>query len=316
MLIDSIYYFRFTQKLNYYDSIRDFRSEEMTFINLALSTPEFKVNSTPTEFAINEYGSNIIREYVISRLEQLKEISKTLADNSPKYIRINCSDNTTHYYAYNEDFCHIFQIANDHKIKEKIKINVTADSLCNMALNKAPAYYINSPTTATTPPPEPRKQKTSSLRKLIFIISIILLVIGAITIHIANSSDNESTPIAEPRSGTILTGSEVFNESEITIHAASGNSCVVKLKNSFDVDLLSFYVRAGDTVTVGVPCKYMYVYFASGDNWYGKNLLFGENTTYQKVKDLKDFTVNTWEYTLYPIRNGNLSLTTLDPDEF
>ena len=91
---------------------------------------------------------------------------------------------------------------------------------------------------------------------------------------------------------------------------------MVKLKTRSGKERLSFYVRAGETVTVGVPAECLYVYFASGDTWYGEEKLFGEYTNYQKDDELCDFTTGTWEFTLYPVRDGNLSLSPVDEDDF
>lgn len=131
------------------------------------------------------------------------------------------------------------------------------------------------------------------------------------------SSDDEKLPeVAEPMSGAILSGHEYSNGSEITITASGSSSCVVKLKTSSGTTRLSFYVRAGDTVTVGVPAEYLYVYFASGEKWYGTTHLFGERTSYSKDDKLCDFTQYTWEYTLRPVTNGNFSQTIIDEDDF
>ena len=119
-----------------------------------------------------------------------------------------------------------------------------------------------------------------------------------------------------PRSGEILSGSECFDGSELTITADSGSSYVVKLKTASGVERLSFYVRAGETVTVGVPAEHLYVYFASGDTWYGRVLLFGDDTYYSMDDDILDFSQYTWEYTLYPVTSGNFSETPIDPDDF
>jgi hypothetical protein len=119
-----------------------------------------------------------------------------------------------------------------------------------------------------------------------------------------------------PQSGDILSGIEYFDGSQLTITADSGSSYVVKLKTSSGVERLSFYVRAGETVTVGVPAEYLYVYFASGDTWYGKKLLFGEETYYSMDDEGLDFSEYTWEYTLYPVTSGNFSETPIDPDDF
>lgn len=125
------------------------------------------------------------------------------------------------------------------------------------------------------------------------------------------------TSVSEPISGTILYGKE-YPDSEITVTADSSSSYVVSLKDINENILLSFYVRAGETVTVGVPSQGLYVYFASGTTWYGygKGLMFGENTIYSKDDELLDFTEYTWEYTLYPVYDGNFSETPSNESDF
>ena len=119
-----------------------------------------------------------------------------------------------------------------------------------------------------------------------------------------------------PRSGDILSGSECIDGSELTITADSGSSYVVKLKTPSGVERLSFFVRAGDTVTIGVPAERLYVYFASGRLWYGKSRLFGDETYYSMDEKVRDFTECAWKYTLYPVSSGNFSETPIDPDDF
>ena len=183
----------------------------------------------------------------------------------------------------------------------------------------------STPTTNYTPTQQRTTYTTSTqtkrgdnkIVKVILIILAIILGIGLIANVVNNSEDdNVLTPVSEPRSGQILTGSEPYNESEITITASGGASCVVKLKTSSGTERMSFYVRAGDTVTVGVPCEYLYVYFASGDTWYGTSHLFGEDTSYSMDDTICNFTEYTWEYTLYPVSSGNFSQTPIDEDEF
>jgi len=326
--IDSIYYFNYSKEIGFYDSIRDFRSEEMTYIGLALSTPKIRVNASPTKYAINEIGSVEIREFVIARLEQLNEISQTLAENSPKYILICCSDDTKHYYTYDEDFCSVFEIAKKYKPEEKSQDTYVSP----YAIQKSEVNYTRpiQPTTYTTTTPARTytTQRTPTYStatpkderlpwgKIILGLVIGLVLLGILISNVADDNDSYLTPVSEPYSGAILAGSEIYDESEITVKASGGESCVVKLKTRYGTERLSFYVRAGDVVTVGVPCEYLYVYFASGDTWYGEDLLFGEDTSYQKVKDLENFADYTWEYTLYPVSNGNLSLSQVDADEF
>lgn len=130
--------------------------------------------------------------------------------------------------------------------------------------------------------------------------------------------ETELIPTAKPYSGKVLSGKEYYNESEITITADNSSDYVVSLKSRSGTERVCFYVRAGDTVTVGVPAEHLYVYFASGNIWYGygKGLMFGKNTIYSKDDELLDFTEYTWEYELYPVTYGNFSETPSNADEF
>ena len=123
-------------------------------------------------------------------------------------------------------------------------------------------------------------------------------------------------PLKEPRNGEVLSGMEYKRCSKITITAQENVSYLVKLKNAFGDERLSFYVRAGKTVTLGVPNEDMYVYFASGDKWYGTEYLFGVDTKYTKDEEIKEFSNSGWEYDLSPLNDGSFQATTIAPEEF
>ena len=119
-------------------------------------------------------------------------------------------------------------------------------------------------------------------------------------------------------SGTILSGKEYNKGSKITVTADWGADHVVLLKDTTGKEIVSFYVRAGDTVTIGVPAESLYVYFARGTEWhgYGKGLMFGDNTVYTKDDTIQDFSQYTYEYKLYPVNNGNFSEAPSNEKEF
>ena len=327
--IDSIYYFDYTKEIGHYDSIRDFASVEMTYIGLALSTPKIRVNTVPNSFDISSDGSTRVREYAISTLENLREISKDLAVNSPRYILICYFDGTERYFEYNADFCGLFNIAFQYKPEEKLEDTCENPYAIQRSESKPNAEYSRQPQVATHTPTKPysqqnkptssvatKKKKSLPWSKLFWIV---VLCVGLIAVIISNTGDDADaglTPVTEPRSGEILSGREVSDGSEIMITASGGESCVVKLKTRSGTERMSFYVRAGDTVTVGVPAEYLYVYFATGDTWYGNTHLFGENTSYSMDDEICDFTEYTWEYTLYPVSNGNFSETPINADDF
>ena len=123
-------------------------------------------------------------------------------------------------------------------------------------------------------------------------------------------------PLPLPETGKVFIGDGKYCYSELTIKSSSTSACYIKLKDANGSDAYSFFVRAGDTVTVPVPPGYFRVYFAYGEEWYGPDLLFGSETVCEKDDDLLDFKQYTWEYTLYPITNGNFSATPISLDEF
>lgn len=123
-------------------------------------------------------------------------------------------------------------------------------------------------------------------------------------------------PLALPESGQVFLGRDMNYVSQLSVTAAALQSSYVKLKGTSGEDVFSFFVRAGETVTVDVPGGYFYVYFAYGTDWYGTEYLFGPNTTYSKDDELTDFENYTWEYTLTPVTDGNFSETPIDADEF
>ena len=329
--IDSIYYFDYTKTIGHYDSIRDFSSEKMTYIGSTLSTPRIHVNSVPYSFNISAEGSSQIREYAVSQMNKLQEISKDLAVNSPKYILICYFDGTKRYYRYNESFSVLFKEVfhyKPHKEPEdtyESPIALQSSTYSTIERNNSQpsensisyAYTGRYSQKNTTYRPVNKKK---TFHWGMFGILIVLLLILAPALALFDDPDanidSHLNPLKEPQSGTLLSGSVVHDGSEITITASGGASCVVKLKSSSDVERLSFYVRAGETATVGVPAEYLYVYFASGDTWYGVADLFGEKTSYSMDDDLLDFTEYSWEYTLYPVTNGNFSQTPIDASDF
>ncbi|MBQ4617260.1 MAG: hypothetical protein IJB27_02665 [Clostridia bacterium] len=330
--IDSIYCFDYTKVIGHYDSLRDFASEKMKYVSLALSTATLHVDSTPVTFDIPSMESKILKGYADSQFKNLNEISKEMAVNSPKYIMICYIDGSKRYFSYSEQFYKMFKMASLYKPKEKnteeyvSPFMIQSDSRTEStrftrpvqtSTQTIPAYTANEGMVVGSR--TEKKPTIGSKRKWAFIVGIcviLLLIVVVSSITEQKSADAGLTPVSEPRSGEILSGYEVYGGSEITIRAESGHSCVVKLKTRTGTERMSFYVRAGDTVTVGVPAESLYVYFASGDTWYGKVDLFGSKTSYSMDDEIFDFSRYTCEYTLYPVSNGNFSQTPIDANAF
>lgn len=101
-----------------------------------------------------------------------------------------------------------------------------------------------------------------------------------------------------------------------------GSNYLVKLKTvGAEKDVLSIFVRGGSTVDVEVPLGVYILVYASGQNWYGSELLFGSTTRYSKADELFNFSIESgvvhgYEVTLYTVRHGNLETIPINSSEF
>ena len=84
---------------------------------------------------------------------------------------------------------------------------------------------------------------------------------------------------------------------------------------------MSFFVQAGSNIKVHVPLGTYEIFYCVGTDWYGTDLKFGQNTSYYTADELFDFTydddyVYGHTITLYPVQNGNLETTVINPEDF
>lgn len=157
------------------------------------------------------------------------------------------------------------------------------------------------------------------MKKLVIVLAVIVCLLAVDQIYNAGFAAGRDAldPVPRPASGTILAGEE-HSGSEITVTADDTDDYVVSLKDFRGTQYVAFYVRAGETVTVGVPMRKLYVYFASGDEWYGygQGKMFGDHTSYGLDDEATDFAQGAWEYRLYPVSDGNFSETPSNENEF
>lgn len=77
---------------------------------------------------------------------------------------------------------------------------------------------------------------------------------------------------------------------------------------------IKFYANGESTVEIEIPWGEYKIYYATGENWYGEEELFGNDTIYSKCYRTFTFT-NSTEFTLR-IPNANLSIEKIDANEF
>ncbi len=134
--------------------------------------------------------------------------------------------------------------------------------------------------------------------------------------------------LALPYNGKInYYSSPIISDAKLTIKTPSGkNSNLVKLKSSLHkTDVLSVFIRPGQTVTIKVPLGSFKLYYASGEKWYGNNFLFGPSTIYSAADDIFTFerTVDQyyeyfteWNVELILQQSGNLETSKVSASEF
>ena len=135
--------------------------------------------------------------------------------------------------------------------------------------------------------------------------------------------------IAEPKNGQIFDAAARGGYGTLTVE--TGHSpAFIKVVSIKDPDqVLSFYVRADSKATVHVRNGTYALRYATGEMWFGKKLLFGNDTAYQAFDDTLGFSskigyigagreVNfaTWKVILYPVAGGTAGTTPLNADEF
>lgn len=96
---------------------------------------------------------------------------------------------------------------------------------------------------------------------------------------------DEETENSNPESGTVFYKKYADNSVRLTVDNASSQDIYVRLRTKDKMTVLSFYIRANDTVTVNGPTgTYEYV-CALGKEWEDRETYFGENTRFKKSKE-------------------------------
>jgi hypothetical protein len=125
-----------------------------------------------------------------------------------------------------------------------------------------------------------------------------------------------------PSSGEVRSYTTQSGVAPLQIRSSSGSNYLVKLDDATTgKPVLSVFVRGGQTEEIDVPLGTYVVKYASGDRWYGYTHLFGPDTQYSKADRNFTFSFDGSQYsgytvTLYKVRDGNLSTSSIAADDF
>lgn len=125
-----------------------------------------------------------------------------------------------------------------------------------------------------------------------------------------------------PMNGAVQSFSSARRMAPFEIKSDAGSHYLVKLADAVSGrDVLSVFVRGGQTVNIDVPLGTYVVKHASGEQWYGYVHLFGPQTSYSKAETPFSFTsangrISGYTMTLYKVVDGNLRSEEIDAEEF
>ena len=96
---------------------------------------------------------------------------------------------------------------------------------------------------------------------------------------------NEPT-VPLPDNGELVVKANYSLAAPFQIKSQTGENFLVKLVDANNgQDVMTVFVRGGETVDTRAPLGSFHVKYASGDTWYGYDHLFGPETTYTKADE-------------------------------
>lgn len=114
----------------------------------------------------------------------------------------------------------------------------------------------------------------------------------------------------------------LYDSPPLKISNAPGANTLMKLIRIKDnAEVMSIFIRAGQTVEVKVPLGSYKAKIASGQTWYGDAVRFGPNTSYATLDTVLEFSIQGnqllgVELMLTRVRDGNLKQVPLSATEF
>lgn len=128
-----------------------------------------------------------------------------------------------------------------------------------------------------------------------------------------------------PNSGILGAHKQKFDPDRLPplrIENAPSDHTLLKLIRTTDgAEVISIFVRAGESIEVGIPVGTYWARTASGQTWYGEAVRFGPSTHYTELEDIFEFKVEGFQLlghrlSLQHVRQGNLREHYLSASEF
>lgn len=114
--------------------------------------------------------------------------------------------------------------------------------------------------------------------------------------------------------GQVLRGSS--GPGSLDVSAADADAVITLTAAGSTTPVTSFYVRAGSQATLeNIPAETFDIYVLSGVDWDGAAEKFSRDCSFAKTDSTWDFSSSNWQLTLSKQTDGNLTESTLSPDQ-
>ena len=129
-----------------------------------------------------------------------------------------------------------------------------------------------------------------------------------------------------PSSGIFKMTNKIYYDPDrsppLKVKNSPNANTLMKLSRTNDgTEVMSIFIRAGQTIEVAVPVGNYRAKLASGQTWYGEAVRFGPTTSYSYLDKVLNFAIEGdqlmgHEIVLTRITNGNLQQLPLAANEF
>ena len=133
---------------------------------------------------------------------------------------------------------------------------------------------------------------------------------------------NKYPTIEMPYSGKTQSFTNESKVAPLTIETSVGSNYLVKIVDYYSKqEVMTVFVRGGDSRKIQVPLGVYEIKYASGEKWYGYQHLFGDDTSYSKAENSFKFEntgyqITGYTITLYRVSNGNLRTSHINKSQF
>jgi hypothetical protein len=105
------------------------------------------------------------------------------------------------------------------------------------------------------------------------------------------------------------------------ITKGKSNYYIKILEEKTSKQVLTIFIRAGESASVDIPLGRYKIRYATGSQWYGEKHLFGANGLYKEASQISDFRLEENKAVaqvleLYPHVNGNLTSKSISDKDF